>query len=159
MKPQFESGMRTDLGHDYCTADMMDRCNNSRCAAHGLGPAGSFARYSNLAARTFNPDMSARDRSVNAALGIAGESGELIDEACKGLAVAAGRVADDIKKDAFRGVAANREKIRGEVGDVLWYLNQLCRAFDLSLGECADANIAKLEARYPGGFVKGGGIR
>lgn len=142
--PRYLDGMRADLGHDCCTADMMDRCNNSRCSTHGIGPAGSFDRYSALASRTIRADQPNDEQRVNAALGLTGEAGE---------------VAELIKKDRFHGKPHTREQMCSELGDVLWYLNQMAYAYGLTLGEIADANIAKLEARYPDGFVPGGGIR
>lgn len=122
-------------------------------------PCATFAGYSALATRTITAEQPNDARKVNAALGLAGEAGELVDEACKGLAVHAGSVADMVKKETFHAVPADVYKIRLEVGDVLWYLNQLCYAYGLTLGECATANIEKLRKRYPDGFVKGGGVR
>lgn len=47
----------------------------------------------------------------------------------------------------------------GELGDVLWYLSALAQSIGSSLGEVAARNVAKLEARYPDGYVPGGGKR
>lgn len=74
---------------------------------------------------------------LNGALGMCGESGE---------------VADIIKKHLFQGHALKTDKIREEMGDVLWYIAVMCEALDVTIEVLMNENIAKLEARYPGGF-------
>ncbi len=44
------------------------------------------------------------------------------------------------------------QKLREELGDVLWYIACLASAFDLSMQEIAQANVEKLEKRYPSGY-------
>jgi NTP pyrophosphatase (non-canonical NTP hydrolase) len=78
------------------------------------------------------------------ALGLAGESGE---------------VCDLIKKWRYHGVGYDRDAMKKELGDVLWYLTALAADHGFSLDGIAQLNIEKLKARYPDGFVKGGGIR
>ena len=39
-----------------------------------------------------------------------------------------------------------------ELGDVLWYVAVTADAYGLDLDDIAEANIAKLKARYPEGF-------
>lgn len=78
-----------------------------------------------------------------------------------GLANEAGEVAGKIKK-IFRdkdGVIgeAEREALKGELGDVLWYLAQICTELDLSLGEVAAANLDKLRSRQQRGTLYGDG--
>lgn len=74
--------------------------------------------------------------------------------ACFGLGVAgeAGEVADLIKKHVGHGHELNVEKLRLELGDVLWYVAALAQVIGVSLSEVAEANLQKLEARYPNGF-------
>jgi NTP pyrophosphatase (non-canonical NTP hydrolase) len=65
-----------------------------------------------------------------------------------GLANEAGEVAGKVKK-IFRdkdGVIGEteREALKSELGDVLWYLAQVCTELDLSLDEVAESNLAKL---------------
>src|SRR3989304_679374 len=76
-----------------------------------------------------------------------------------GLTNEAGEVAGKIKK-IFRdkdGVigAAEREALKAELGDVLWYLAQVCTELGLSLDEVAEANLAKLLDRQARGKIKG----
>ena len=78
-----------------------------------------------------------------------------------GLTNEAGEVAGKVKK-IFRdkgGVigAAEREALKGELGDVLWYLAQVCTELDLSLDEVAEHNIEKLSSRLERGKIGGDG--
>jgi NTP pyrophosphatase (non-canonical NTP hydrolase) len=78
-----------------------------------------------------------------------------------GLTNEAGEVAGKIKK-IFRdksGVigAAEREALKGELGDVLWYLAQVCTELELSLDEVAGHNLEKLSSRQARGRIGGEG--
>jgi len=78
-----------------------------------------------------------------------------------GLTNEAGEVAGKIKK-IFRdknGVIGEeeREALKGELGDVLWYLAQICTELGLSLDEVAEHNIAKLFDRLERGKIGGDG--
>jgi NTP pyrophosphatase (non-canonical NTP hydrolase) len=69
-----------------------------------------------------------------------------------GLAGEAGEVCDLLKKHWGHGHVLQYAKLRKELGDVLWYVTALGLQFGLSLQEIAEANVAKLSARYPNGF-------
>lgn len=97
--------------------------------------------YQELAGRTHDPAVGS---VPHYAMGLCGESGE---------------VADLLKKWLYFEVRTDRQKLVKELGDVLWYLSQLASLYGIPLSEVADTNISKLMARYPEGFVKGGGIR
>ena len=78
-----------------------------------------------------------------------------------GLVNEAGEVAGKIKK-IFRdkdGVIgeAEKEALKAELGDVLWYIAQVCSELNLSLDEVAEANIAKLLDRQARGKIQGDG--
>jgi NTP pyrophosphatase (non-canonical NTP hydrolase) len=78
-----------------------------------------------------------------------------------GLANEAGEVAGKVKK-IFRDKAgligpAEREALKSELGDVLWYLAQVCTELELSLNEVAEANIEKLYSRLERGRIGGEG--
>lgn len=78
-----------------------------------------------------------------------------------GLANEAGEVAGKIKK-VFRDKggeisAETRETLKSELGDVLWYLTQVCTELELSLDEVAEANLAKLLDRQTRGTIRGEG--
>ena len=80
-----------------------------------------------------------------------------------GLANEAGEVAGKIKKlfrdKGGRITDADRESLKMELGDVLWYLAQICTELDLDLGEVAHANLEKLFSRKARGTIGGDGDR
>jgi NTP pyrophosphatase (non-canonical NTP hydrolase) len=74
-------------------------------------------------------------------LGLAGESGEFTDltkKICRDYGYST-HIADI--SPAIRG------RLRDELGDVLWYLTQLCDYLGVSLDELMDINMNKLKAR------------
>lgn len=89
--------------------------------------------YSSLALRTAS---NSDDTLVHAALGIAGEAGE---------------IADYIKKVAFNGKPLDIDHLIEEIGDQMWYLNLLVTSLGCSWSHVLQVNVAKLEARYPQG--------
>ena len=70
-------------------------------------------------------------------LGLAGESGELLDL---------------FKKWIFHGKPLDEEHARKELGDVLWYVAEIAHSMGWDLDEIMAMNIDKLRARYPEGF-------
>lgn len=78
-----------------------------------------------------------------------------------GLVNEAGEVAGKIKK-IFRDKGgqisdADRQALKHELGDVLWYLTQICTELDLTLAEVASANVKKLFSRLERGRIHGDG--
>jgi NTP pyrophosphatase (non-canonical NTP hydrolase) len=78
-----------------------------------------------------------------------------------GLANEAGEVAGKVKK-IFRDhggeiTPGDREALKQELGDVLWYLAQICTELDLTLSEVASANLEKLFSRLERGQIRGDG--
>ena len=78
-----------------------------------------------------------------------------------GLANEAGEVAGKIKK-IFRDhggqiTEQDREALKQELGDVLWYLTQICTELDLTLEQVAEANIEKLFSRLERNQIRGSG--
>lgn len=69
-----------------------------------------------------------------------------------GLAGEAGEVADLVKKAVFHQQGLDKEKIKRELGDVLWYIAAVCSGLQISLEEVAELNIEKLKARFPEGY-------
>jgi NTP pyrophosphatase (non-canonical NTP hydrolase) len=80
-------------------------------------------------------------------------------EFCLGLAGETGEVCDLIKKHWRDNRDLDLDKLKKELGDVLWYVTMIGSRFGLALEEIAAANTAKLAARYPDGFTRDGGIR
>jgi NTP pyrophosphatase (non-canonical NTP hydrolase) len=78
-----------------------------------------------------------------------------------GLANEAGEVAGKIKK-IFRdkgGIIGDAERLAlsSELGDVLWYIAQVCTELGLSLDDVAEGNITKLSSRLERGKIGGDG--
>jgi len=78
-----------------------------------------------------------------------------------GLVNEAGELAGKIKK-IFRDKAgviseADREALKHELGDVLWYMAQIATELDISLQEIAEANMEKLLSRLERGKIGGDG--
>lgn len=76
-------------------------------------------------------------RFINFGMGLAGEAGETCDY---------------LKKVVFHGHTLDKDKLKKELGDCLWYIATLATTAGLSLADVATANIEKLRARYPEGF-------
>lgn len=78
-----------------------------------------------------------------------------------GLVNEAGEVAGKVKK-IFRDKGGQigeeeRQALKGELGDVLWYLAQICTELDLTLEEVATYNLEKLFDRLDRGVIRGDG--
>jgi NTP pyrophosphatase (non-canonical NTP hydrolase) len=78
-----------------------------------------------------------------------------------GLANEAGEVAGKVKK-IFRDKGGligveEREALKSELGDVLWYLAQVCTELEIPLDEVAEGNIEKLYSRLERGKIGGEG--
>ncbi len=72
-----------------------------------------------------------------------------------GLGSESGEIEEIVKKVILQGKPLNDETkfhIKRELGDVMWYVAQMCMALDMDLDEIIDENFNKLKNRYPGGF-------
>ncbi len=78
-----------------------------------------------------------------------------------GLVNEAGEVAGKVKKifrdQGGRITEADRQALKKELGDVLWYLTQICTELGLSLEEVAETNLTKLFSRMERGKIHGDG--
>lgn len=82
-----------------------------------------------------------------------------IDYCIHGLTNEAGEVAGAWKK-YLRGdykLDVVQDKIKKEVGDVLWYAAQLCTELNISLADVMKANLEKLADRQQRGVITGSG--
>lgn len=95
----------------------------------------TFNEYQELAMRTANETGSRL--MLNGALGLCGEAGE---------------AADIVKKHFFQGHELDKEDLKNELGDVMWYIAVLARSAHIDLADVANGNIEKLRRRYPDGF-------
>ncbi len=78
-----------------------------------------------------------------------------------GLVNEAGEVAGKIKK-VFRDKGGEineetRSALKAELGDVLWYVSQVCSELNLSLDEVAEYNLTKLFDRLERNVILGDG--
>ena len=74
---------------------------------------------------------------INGCLGLAGESGETLDM---------------IKKWVFHEKELDKEHLKKEIGDVMWYVAMICESAGFDLDDVMQTNVDKLKARYPEGF-------
>ena len=78
-----------------------------------------------------------------------------------GLVGEAGEVAEKVKKVIRdkKGVFDNESKkgLKKELGDVLWYVSNLCTEFNFSLDDIALENLEKLKLRAAKGKISGSG--
>ena len=71
-----------------------------------------------------------------------------------GLTAEAGELIEIVKKMLFQGKPLTQENLfhmKRELGDIMWYWINTCRALELDPNEVIAENVRKLEARYPGG--------
>ena len=71
-----------------------------------------------------------------------------------GIASEGGEFAEIVKKCIFQGKPLDDETqfhAKRELGDIIWYWINSCRALDLDPNEVIAENVRKLEKRYPGG--------
>lgn len=76
---------------------------------------------------------------MTAAIGLSSESGEFIEI---------------VKKAVFQGKPLDKDvqfHLKRELGDIMWYVANACRALDLTLDDIISENVDKLKSRYPGG--------
>ena len=79
-------------------------------------------------------------RLLTGAIGICSEGGELLDL---------------VKKIIFQGKEPTEElrnKVKNELGDVMWYVQQVLITMEWNLEEVLAENTKKLSGRYPEGF-------
>ncbi|HEY6435438.1 MAG TPA: nucleoside triphosphate pyrophosphohydrolase family protein [Ignavibacteriaceae bacterium] len=77
-----------------------------------------------------------------------------LNTAGTGLASEGGEFSEIVKKILFHGKEYNADNVfhmKRELGDIIWYWSNACIALGLDPNEVIAENVAKLEARYPGG--------
>ena len=75
--------------------------------------------------------------------------------AAAGLSSEGGEFVEVVKKILFHGKPYTEENVfhlKRELGDVIWYWTNACKALGLDPYEVIMENIDKLKSRYPGGF-------
>ena len=79
-------------------------------------------------------------------LGLVGEAGEVAEKVKKVIRDKKGVFDDESKKG-----------LKKELGDVLWYISNLCTEFNFSLDDIALQNLEKLKLRAAKGKISGSG--
>jgi NTP pyrophosphatase (non-canonical NTP hydrolase) len=105
---------------------------------------------------TFINRLDQVDANFNGEAGIYGPdiNVPLLITACFGLAAEAGEFIEVPKKIIFQGKPLDEAAVfhmKRELGDVMWYWINACRALNLDPNDVIDENVRKLESRYPGG--------
>jgi NTP pyrophosphatase (non-canonical NTP hydrolase) len=97
----------------------------------------TFSEYQRQAKRTMPKNKPELSNIIMLVFGSLGELGETVEL---------------IKKNKFHGHKLNKDKLKKEIGDQLWYLTNTAEIFELSMDEIARDNITKLRIRYPDRF-------
>lgn len=97
-----------------------------------ISSTGETVNYASFVNTLIKPLAYAEDLN-HMAMGVAGESGELVDA---------------IKKHTIYGKDLDVANLCEEIGDTLFYLQRLMFVAGLSLNAVLDANVRKLEKRY-----------
>jgi NTP pyrophosphatase (non-canonical NTP hydrolase) len=78
----------------------------------------------------------------------------LLMTASIGLAREGGEFSEIVKKMVFQGKPYNEDNrfhMKRELGDIMWYWVNACRALGYDPNDVIAENVKKLESRYPGG--------
>lgn len=94
-----------------------------------------LAKDPNLVLQGLTPE---KVNLLHAAMGLASEAGEIIDE---------------IKKHVFYGLELNETALVKEMGDAEWYMQLLRNTIGVGRQFVVDRNIKKLKDRHPNGFT------
>ena len=92
--------------------------------------------YQRLAERTINKGLFEYQNELHALHGLSSEVGEI----------------HALYQKVYQGHIFDKDHLQKEIGDLLWFIAELCTINDLKLEDVAQANIDKLKARYPEGF-------
>mgnify|MGYP001988365063 CR=1 FL=1 len=106
---------------------------------------GVTSQESNETVALCNQLQSLEQSGVNMALLLTGSIG---------IASEGGEFAEIVKKCIFQGKPLDADTqfhIKRELGDIMWYWTNSCRALGLDPNEVIEENVNKLKARYPGG--------
>ena len=109
------------------------------------GPIDTFTVYQRESRKTWS-EVRTDHNIVYPTLGLTNEAGEVAGKVKKIFRDRGGQISD-----------ADREALKHELGDVLWYLTQICTELDLTLAEVAEANLVKLFSRQARGAIRGDG--
>jgi NTP pyrophosphatase (non-canonical NTP hydrolase) len=105
----------------------------------------TFAEYQKDSRRTaIYPDLNSN--YIYPTLGLAGESGEVADKIKKIIRDKGGIISDE-----------DRQEMKKELGDVLWYVAQIATELKIDLEDVAQTNLEKLLSRLERNKIGGSG--
>lgn len=89
-----------------------------------------------------------KHKIIYPALGLGDESGEVL-----------GKIRKWLREDDGSGEMTHerKESIKGELGDVMWFVSNLANDLGFALEDVAKFNIEKLQSRKERGVIKGDG--
>lgn len=97
----------------------------------------NFDEYQEGARRTQNKALPVWAMREHALMGMASEVGEV----------------HGLHQKIHQGHPMDENALRLEIGDVLWFVAELCDVYGFSMEDIAVANLAKLRNRYPERFT------
>jgi len=97
----------------------------------------TFDEYQRAARRTQNEDLQLWQQREHALYGLASEVGEVLG----------------IHQKIHQGHPMDEMALQKEIGDVLWFVAELCDVYGWHMSEIATLNIDKLKERYPVRFT------
>lgn len=92
--------------------------------------------YQYLASRTINASLHPEQQVHHALHGMVGEIGEI----------------HSLFQKTYQGHDIDLNHLKKEVGDLLWFVAEICTGMGWTLDKVAQLNIDKLKARFPEGF-------
>lgn len=114
--------------------------NEYQLQAHG------FADYTIPFAEVKGDDVVRKLDYTYPAMGLAEESGEVL-----------GKFAKAVRDEGGYISPKRKEEIVKELGDVAWFVSELCTLMNVSFEEVCTKNIEKLTSRKERGVIKGSG--
>ena len=109
----------------------------------------TFDEYQAQALKTAYTDADHADTLMEKTIwvmGVAGEAGEVVEKWKKIVAYKNGVVS-----------AEDKQELKKELGDVIWYIAVMAHSLGLSLEEVMQLNVKKLADRKARGVIKGSG--
>ena len=104
----------------------------------------NFDEYQTQASKTTIYDD--KYNIIYPSLGLVNEAGEV-----------AGKVKKVLRDNGGIFGSVEREAIKKELGDVLWYMSAVCSDLNINMSDVAKANIDKLNSRLTRGVLGGSG--
>lgn len=110
---------------------------SSICCAGSTQVISEYQKFVESTSGAYKELTKSEGRIAAAALGLVGEAGE---------------ASEIIKKGLFHNHGIKKEELHKELGDVLWYVAELCSASGTTLEAVIKGNVDKLKRRYPTGW-------